>query len=80
METASAMVDAKIANLIGVLTLNNPRKQNALSRELIDELCAALENMRREQARVIILRAQAGQKCSRPATMCASCRPMAAIR
>ena len=62
METASAMVDAKIANRIAVLTLNNPRKQNALSRELIDELCAALENMRREQARAIILRAQAGAK------------------
>lgn len=62
METAAAMVDAKIANRIGVLTLNNPRKQNALSRELIDELCAALEEMRRREARAIILRALPGSR------------------
>jgi methylmalonyl-CoA decarboxylase len=62
METASTLVDAKIANRIGVLTLNNPRKQNALSRELIDELCAALDEMRRRGARAIILRAPAGAK------------------
>ena len=62
METASAMVDAKIANRIAVITLNNSRKQNALSRELIDELCAALEDMRKREARVIILRAAAGAK------------------
>lgn len=62
METASAMVDAKIANHIAVVTLNNPRKQNALSRELIDELCAALEDMRKREARVIILRAPSGAK------------------
>jgi methylmalonyl-CoA decarboxylase len=62
METASVLVDAKIANRIAVITLNNPRKQNALSRELIGELCAALEDMRRLEARVIILRAPAGAK------------------
>ena len=62
MGTAAAMVDAKIAKRIGVLTLNNPRKQNALSRELIDEVCAALEEMRRREARVIILRALPASK------------------
>ena len=62
METASVMVDAKIANSIAVITLNNPRKQNALSRDLIDELCAALEDMRRREARALILRALAGTK------------------
>src|SRR5579859_6632207 len=62
METTSAMVDAKIANRIGVITLNNPRKQNALSKELIGELCAALEDLRMREARVIILRAPAGSK------------------
>ncbi len=62
MEMASALVDAKIANRIAVITLNNPRKQNALSRQLIDELCAALEDMRKREARVIILRAPAGAK------------------
>ncbi len=62
MEMASALVDAKIANRIAVIALNNPRKQNALSRQLIDELCAALEDMRKREARVIILRAPAGAK------------------
>jgi methylmalonyl-CoA decarboxylase len=62
METAPAMVDTKIANRIGVITLNNPRKQNALSKELMGELCAALEDLRRREARVIILRTSAGSK------------------
>jgi len=62
METALAQVEAKIANQIAVLTLNHPGKQNALSKELIDELCAALEDMRKQKARVIILRAAAGAK------------------
>ena len=62
METASALIDAKIANHIAIFTINNPRKQNALSRELIDELCAALEEMRKVEARVIVLRAPAGAK------------------
>jgi methylmalonyl-CoA decarboxylase len=60
METASLLVSATIANQIAVLTLNNPRKQNALSKELIDELCALLDEMRCREARVIILRAPAG--------------------
>ena len=62
METASLLVSATIANRIAVLTLNNPRKQNALSRGLIDEICSALDEMRNQQARVIILRAPAGSK------------------
>jgi methylmalonyl-CoA decarboxylase len=62
MESAPAMVDAKIANRIGVITLNYPRKQNALSKELMGELCAALEDLRRREARVIILRAPVGSK------------------
>jgi methylmalonyl-CoA decarboxylase len=62
METALAMVRATIDNFIAVLTIDNPRKQNALSKDLIDELCAALDDMQRRQARVIILRAPAGSK------------------
>jgi methylmalonyl-CoA decarboxylase len=61
METASAMVATTIANRIAVITLNNPRKQNALSKELINDLCAALEELRRT-ARVIILRAPTAAK------------------
>lgn len=60
MQTAFAMVTTTLENRIATLTLNNPRKQNALSKELIDELCASLEDMRKRAARVIIVRAQAG--------------------
>lgn len=62
MGTALALIDAKIANRIAFFTINNPRKQNALSRELIHELCAALEEMRKLDARVVVLRAPAGAK------------------
>lgn len=57
-----AVVDNEISNTIGIVTLNNPKKLNALSKELIDELCAALEDMRVRQARVVILRSLAGSK------------------
>ena len=46
MDTALTMIDAKTSNNIGVITLHNPQKRNALSKELITELCAALEQMR----------------------------------
>ena len=45
MQTALAMLAATLENRIAVLTLNNPGKQNALSKELIGELCASLEEM-----------------------------------
>jgi methylmalonyl-CoA decarboxylase len=57
-----ALVDSKISDRIGVLTLNNPKKLNSLSKELIDDLCAALEEMRKYEVRVVILRAPAGSK------------------
>jgi methylmalonyl-CoA decarboxylase len=62
METAMALVDSSIANGVGILTLNHAKKRNSLSKELIDELCASLEEMRRKEARVVIVRAQAGAK------------------
>jgi methylmalonyl-CoA decarboxylase len=62
METARAMVDVKTENSIGVLTLNNPEKRNALSTALINDLCAALDAMQRAEIRVVILRAAAGSK------------------
>jgi len=60
METS--MVVAMASDHIGVITLDNPRKRNALSKELIDGLCAALDEMRQEKVRVVIVRAPAGAK------------------
>jgi len=62
MDSTLAMVIAETSNNIGVITLHNPQKRNALSKELINELCAALEQMRSREVRVVILRAQAGSK------------------
>lgn len=62
MITESKLVDATTSNRIGVIVLNNPRKHNSLSEELINGLCAALEEMQREEVRVVILRAPAGSK------------------
>jgi methylmalonyl-CoA decarboxylase len=56
------LVIAQVNGNIGVITLNNPRKRNALSTELIDGLCAGLEEMQRQQVRVVVLRAPGGSK------------------
>lgn len=62
METSYALLDVKVADNIGEITLNNPAKHNALSTALIDELCAALEEMLLAQVRAVVLRAPAGAK------------------
>ena len=57
-----ALVDGAVQESIGVLTLNNPKKLNALSKELIDDFCTRLEEMREQSIRVVILRAPGGSK------------------
>jgi len=56
------LVDAKISNDIGMITLNNPKKLNSLCKELVVDLCAAFEDLRQRDVRVVILRAPAGSK------------------
>ncbi len=43
---------------IGVLTLNNPKRRNALSLELCDQLVAALEEFKKKKITVVIIRAE----------------------
>jgi methylmalonyl-CoA decarboxylase len=62
MKTATALVDLKITNKIGTITLNNPNKHNCINQELINDLCIALEEMQRKKVRVVILRAPAGAR------------------
>jgi methylmalonyl-CoA decarboxylase len=62
VETNCALIQVKITDNTGEVTLNNPSKHNALSTALIDELCAALEEMLLEQVRVVVLRAPEGSK------------------
>lgn len=47
---------------IGFLTLNHPEKRNALSEALVEAFIAGLETLSEQQVRVVILRAQPGQK------------------
>jgi len=62
MNQKRTLVDALISNRIGVITLNNPGKRNSLSRELIDQVCSALDEMNVKEVRAVILRAPSGSK------------------
>ncbi|MDD5210535.1 MAG: methylmalonyl-CoA decarboxylase [Elusimicrobiales bacterium] len=43
---------------IGILTLNNPARRNALSLELCDQMVAALEEFKKKKVPVVIVRAE----------------------
>ena len=47
---------------LGTITLDNPKKLNALSHELVNEVIAALQELEQGEARVVILRARPGAK------------------
>ena len=51
---------ARIADSIGTIALDQPAKRNALSKPLIDEAMAALEQFRGAGARAVVLRSAAG--------------------
>ncbi|MCM2267742.1 MAG: enoyl-CoA hydratase-related protein, partial [Elusimicrobiales bacterium] len=52
----------QIIDKIGVLTLNNPARRNALSLELCGELVKALEEFRAKKVPVVVLRAEKGAR------------------
>lgn len=55
-----SLVLTQFQDAVGTLTLNHGQKRNALSETLIGELLAGLAEFRRQNARVVILRAAAG--------------------
>jgi methylmalonyl-CoA decarboxylase len=57
-----SLVITEMRNRTGIITMNNPQKLNALCKELIDDLIAALNQMKEQNARCVILRAPAGCK------------------
>ena len=57
-----SLVITETVNLTGIITLNNPQKRNALSRELIDDLIAALNELKQQNMRCVVVRAPAGSK------------------
>ncbi len=62
MKSELALVHAEVSNHIGIITLSNPRKRNCLSSALIEGICSALAAMRKDEIRVVILRAPAGSQ------------------
>lgn len=45
---------------VGIVTLDHPQRRNALSRQMVEEIIAALADFGRERLRVVVLRAAAG--------------------
>jgi len=58
--SALELLEVRITDKIGVITLNHPKKRNALSTALIDELCETLKEMQHQSMRVVVLRAKPG--------------------
>lgn len=57
-----ALIQTEIRDHTGVITLDQPAKRNALSKALIDQVIAALEDFKARRLRVAILRAQPGAR------------------
>lgn len=55
-----SLVQVALEDTIGTLTMNYGKKRNVLCRALVDELVAAFSELRRDKARVVILRATKG--------------------
>ncbi len=55
-----SMVITEIIDTIGILTMNNVRKVNALSAEFVDEIVQALEEFREKKILVVIIRGPEG--------------------
>lgn len=55
-------VRTDIQGPIGTIVLDHPARRNALSKPLVDEVMAALQQFERQRLRVVILRAAPGSK------------------
>jgi methylmalonyl-CoA decarboxylase len=58
--TQANLVRIDIRDAVGIITLDHPRQRNALSRELVDAVVAALADFGRRRMRAVVLRAAAG--------------------
>jgi len=53
-------IDVEVADNIGFISLNNPGKRNALSRELVDEILQTFKEFKQRKIAAVILRAPDG--------------------
>ncbi len=54
------LIETKLDGALGTITLDNPKRRNALSAAVVEDLVGALLRFADEQARVVILRARSG--------------------
>ena len=54
------LIETKLDGAVGTITLDNPKRRNALSAEIVDEVVRALLHFADDQARVVVLRARPG--------------------
>ena len=57
-----SLVQVEVLDKVGILTLNNTQKLNALSSKLVEDIVEALGNFQKEQIHIVILRAPEGAK------------------
>ncbi len=57
-----SLIQTSYESKVATITMNNPRRLNALSEPLIEEIMAAMEGFKQQKARALVLRAQDGVK------------------
>ena len=57
-----ALIQTEIREAIGVLTLAQPQRRNALSADMVGEIVGALDDFGRRRLRAVILRAEPGSR------------------
>ncbi len=55
-----SLIDKEVRDSIGIISLNDPQKQNVLSRALVDGVTEALNDFQSRKLPVVILRAAEG--------------------
>lgn len=55
-----SLIFTEIKNQIGVITLNNPAKKNALTSDMLNEIINALSGFEEQSVRTVIIRAEKG--------------------
>ena len=56
------LIDTAFADDIGTIVLNDPARRNVLSHGLIEDVRRALDDMQKQKARAVVLRAPAGSR------------------
>jgi len=57
-----SLIEAKSDAAIGTITLDHPKRRNALSSQLVDAIIEALASFSRKQIRAVVLRAKPGAR------------------